>query len=79
MREGKRNRFIWIAKEIQNAGFLCAHSGVHHMYDLSAMVPPVYKKPPGPKDTGGQTGNLLYKYYTTHWQNVNDTMLVWCG
>ncbi len=23
------------------------------------------KKPPGPKDTGGQTGNLLYKYYTT--------------
>ena len=34
------------------------------------MVPPIYKKPPGPKDTGGQTGNLLYKYYTTHWQNV---------
>ena len=43
------------------------------------MVPPIYKKPPGPKDTGGQTGNLLYKYYTTHWQNVNDTMLIWCG
>lgn len=32
MREGKRNRFIWIAKEIQNAGFLCAHSGVHHIW-----------------------------------------------
>ena len=48
-------------------------------YDLFAMVPPIYKKPPGPKDTGGQTGNLLYKYYTTHWQNVNDTMLIWCG
>ena len=43
------------------------------------MVPTIYKKPPGPKDTGGQTGNLLYKYYTTHWQNVNDTMLIWCG
>ena len=43
------------------------------------MVPPIYKKPPGPKDTGGQTGNLLYKYYTTHRQNVNDTMLIWCG
>lgn len=51
----------------------------YDLYDLSAMVPPIYKKPPGPKDTGGQTGNLLYKYYTTHWQNVNDTMLIWCG
>lgn len=48
----------------------------YDLYDLSAMVPPIYKKPPGPKDTGGQTGNLLYKYCTTHWQNVNDTMLI---
>lgn len=49
----------------------------HHystMISVNLMKTPVYKKPPDPKDTGGQTGNLLYKYYTTHWKNVNDTM-----
>lgn len=46
---------------------------------LRSGKPREIKKPPDLKDTGGQTGNLLYMYCSTCWQKSNKKRMEWEG